>query len=117
MDRPAEWAEVIREAAHKADWYGQITSDQPAKLYVVSDLNGLDLYTWPIISYLLCTTIAMPLVGKLIDSIGAKAIYLFGIVAFLIGSVLCGLAHDMIVCLPIGASKALAGQFSYPMRS
>jgi MFS family permease len=84
---------------------------------IVSDLKGLDQYTWPMISYLLCITIAMPLVGKLIDVIGAKTVYLFGIVAFLIGSALCGLAHDMLWLSFTEAYKVLAGQSSYPIRS
>lgn len=62
---------------------------------IIGSLKGFDLYTWPITTYLLTMTISMPLFGKLADVYGFKPIYLFGIIVFLIGSVLCGLSQNM----------------------
>ncbi len=62
---------------------------------IVSSLKGFDLYTWPITAYLLCMTVAMPLVGRLSDMFGFKPVYLAGIGVFLVGSTLCGCATSM----------------------
>jgi EmrB/QacA subfamily drug resistance transporter len=62
---------------------------------IIAELNGLEQYTWPMVSYLLCITIAMPPVGKLTDTLGSKTVYLFGIISFLVGSALCGTAQNM----------------------
>jgi EmrB/QacA subfamily drug resistance transporter len=62
---------------------------------IIEKLKGFDYYTWPVISYLLCITISMPLFGKLADLYGFKRIYVIGIIIFLIGSALCGIAQNM----------------------
>ena len=62
---------------------------------IVSSLKGFDYYAWPLTAFLLCMTISMPLFGKLADTYGFKPIYVFGIVIFLVGSSLCGLAQNM----------------------
>lgn len=62
---------------------------------IIGSLNGTAHYTWPVTAYLLAMTISMPLVGKLSDVYGYKPIYFFGIVAFLAGSVLCGVSQSM----------------------
>jgi Arabinose efflux permease len=62
---------------------------------IIASLDGFDLYTWPITAYLLAMTVVMPLVGKLSDRLGFRRVYLGGIVVFLAGSALCGLARGM----------------------
>ncbi|MPY65780.1 MFS transporter [Deinococcus sp. SDU3-2] len=61
---------------------------------IVSDLNGLNLYAWVTTAYLLTNTALVPIYGKLSDLYGRKPILMFGIVVFLIGSALCGLAGE-----------------------
>jgi EmrB/QacA subfamily drug resistance transporter len=71
---------------------------------IVGDLHGLEHMSWVVTAYLLASTVAMPLYGKLGDLIGRKPIFLFVIVLFLIGSILCGMAHSMtqlIICRAI----------------
>lgn len=53
-------------------------------------LNGMDLYTWVITIYLLTSTIATVLVGKLSDIYGRKPFLLSGIIFFIVGAFLCG---------------------------
>jgi len=48
------------------------------------------LYAWITISYLVASTVFVPIYGKLSDLMGRKPVLLFGIVLFLIGSLLCG---------------------------
>ncbi|HXA43807.1 MAG TPA: MDR family MFS transporter [Candidatus Solibacter sp.] len=62
---------------------------------VVGDLKGFDRYTWVTTIYLLTSTSVVPIVGKLSEQLGRKRVFLTGIVAFLLGSALCGLSQDM----------------------
>jgi EmrB/QacA subfamily drug resistance transporter len=62
---------------------------------IVVDLNGTSLYTWTVTIYLLTATISVPFWGKLSDLYGRKRLLQIGIVIFLIGSALCGLAMEM----------------------
>ena len=67
----------------------------PALPTIVTQLNGNDLYTWAVTSYLLTSTISVPFWGKLSDIYGRKPIFMIGIVVFLIGSALSGLSQTM----------------------
>jgi len=62
---------------------------------IVTDLNGNDVYTWAFTSYLLTATVSGPMYGKLSDIYGRRPIFLFGVVVFLVGSMLCGLSGEM----------------------
>ncbi len=50
------------------------------------------LYTWITTSYLVASTVCVPIWGKLSDALGRRRILLAGIGVFLLGSVLCGLS-------------------------
>src|ERR1043166_4913282 len=62
---------------------------------IVSDLGGLKHLSWVVTAYLLASTAATPLWGKLGDMYGRKGFFQASIVIFLIGSALCGLAQNM----------------------
>ncbi|MGZ4386302.1 MAG: MFS transporter, partial [Gaiellaceae bacterium] len=62
---------------------------------IVGDLGGLNHLSWVVTSYLLTSTISMPLYGKLGDLYGRKRLFQFAIVVFLVGSALCGLSQNM----------------------
>lgn len=76
---------------------------------IVGELGGVDHMTWVISAFLLAQTIAMPIVGKLGDMIGRKGIFLFGIVAFMVGSVLGAVATDMSLLIVARAVQGFAG--------
>ncbi len=61
---------------------------------IIGELQGLELYAWVTTSYLLASTVMVPIWGKLGDLYGRKLILLIGIVIFIVGSVLCGLAGE-----------------------
>ncbi|MDP9764511.1 MDR family MFS transporter [Deinococcus enclensis] len=61
---------------------------------IVEELNGFSLYAWVTTSYLLASTVMVPIYGKLSDLYGRKPILVFGVIVFLIGSALCGLAGE-----------------------
>lgn len=58
---------------------------------IAEDLNGFDDLAWVSAAYLLASTAATPLWGKLGDMFGRKRLYLASTTIFLIASVACGL--------------------------
>jgi len=62
---------------------------------IVGDLGGFSLFTWVFSAFLLTQAVTVPLYGKLADLFGRKPVFVFGVVVFLIGSVLCGFAQTM----------------------
>nr|WP_127361568.1 MDR family MFS transporter [Actinacidiphila soli] len=62
---------------------------------VVRDLGGFSQFPWLFSVYLLTQAVTVPLYGKFADSLGRKPVMFFGIAAFLLGSVLCGVAWSM----------------------
>lgn len=62
---------------------------------ITSELGGLEHLSWVVTAYLLTSTAATPLWGKISDLYGRKLIYQSAIIIFLLGSVLAGLAQDM----------------------
>jgi EmrB/QacA subfamily drug resistance transporter len=62
---------------------------------IVGDLGGLTELSWVVTGYILTSTIATPLYGKIGDLYGRKTIFQASIVIFLVGSMLCGLAQNM----------------------
>jgi len=63
---------------------------------IVGDLGGLDHLSWVVSAFLLTSTISAPLYGKLSDLYGRRPLFVVAIGIFLGGSMLCGLAQNMI---------------------
>lgn len=76
---------------------------------IVSDLGGLDHLSWVVTAYLLASTAATPLWGKLGDQYGRKKLFQTAIVIFLIGSALCGMAQNMPQLIAFRALQGLGG--------
>ncbi|MFJ2343572.1 DHA2 family efflux MFS transporter permease subunit [Streptomyces antimycoticus] len=76
---------------------------------IVSDLGGLEHLSWVVTAYLLASTAATPLWGKLGDQYGRKRLFQTAIVIFLIGSALCGLAGNMAELIVFRALQGLGG--------
>ncbi|KPB04236.1 MDR family MFS transporter [Bacillus sp. CHD6a] len=62
---------------------------------IAADLGGFSLYSWVFSSYLLMNAVTVLIYGKLSDLFGRKPILTFGIIVFLIGSLLCGMAASI----------------------
>ncbi|WP_416145017.1 MDR family MFS transporter [Planococcus koreensis] len=62
---------------------------------ISAELGGFSKYSWVFSAYLLMSTVTVLLYGKLSDIFGRKPIFAVGIILFLIGSLLCGLATSM----------------------
>ncbi|ARP70021.1 MFS transporter [Streptomyces pluripotens] len=76
---------------------------------IVSDLGGLEHLSWVVTAYLLASTAATPLWGKLGDQYGRKKLFQTAIVIFLIGSALCGMAQNMPELIAFRAVQGLGG--------
>ncbi|MBT2676964.1 MFS transporter, partial [Streptomyces sp. ISL-14] len=76
---------------------------------IVSDLGGMDHLSWVVTAYLLASTAATPLWGKLGDQYGRKRLFQIAIVIFLVGSALCGTAQDMAQLIAFRAVQGLGG--------
>lgn len=63
---------------------------------IAKELGRFDLYAWSFASYMIASTILSPVAGRLSDLFGRKKVFGFGIIAFLIGSMLCGVANTMV---------------------
>jgi EmrB/QacA subfamily drug resistance transporter len=62
---------------------------------ISDDLHGLSLQAWATTAYLITSTIATPLYGKLSDLYGRRPFFIFSITVFLLGSALSGAAMSM----------------------
>ncbi|MFG1806312.1 MFS transporter [Streptomyces sp. NPDC049040] len=76
---------------------------------IVSELGGIDHLSWVVTAYLLASTAATPLWGKLGDMYGRKRLFQTVIVIFLIGSALCGVAQSMGELIAFRALQGLGG--------
>ncbi|WP_037322557.1 MDR family MFS transporter [Amycolatopsis thermoflava] len=76
---------------------------------IAGDLGGFRDIAWVTASYLLASTAATPLWGKLGDMLGRKRLYLVATTAFLVASALCGLAQDLPQLVAARALQGLAG--------
>jgi len=76
---------------------------------IVGDLHGASHLSWVVVAYLLASTVSTPLWGKLGDLHGRKIYFQAAIVIFLVGSMLCGLAHSMLALILFRAFQGLGG--------
>jgi len=76
---------------------------------IIADLHGMSEYSWPFTAYMLCSTIIIPISGKMADSYGRKLVYLSGIAIFLLTSALCGLSQNMIQLIMFRGAQGIGG--------
>ncbi len=81
---------------------------------IADDLHGLSAQAWVTTAYLITSTIATPLYGKLSDLYGRRPFFLLAISLFVIGSMLCTLATNMYMLAGFRAFQGLGagGLFS-----
>jgi EmrB/QacA subfamily drug resistance transporter len=81
----------------------------PAVPAIAADLNGFDHLAWIVSVYLLTSTAATPIVGKLSDIYGRRALLLPSLVVFIITSALCALAQSLLQLILFRALQGLGG--------
>jgi EmrB/QacA subfamily drug resistance transporter len=73
---------------------------------ISDDLHGLSIQAWVTTAYLITSTIATPIYGKLSDLFGRRPLFIIAIVIFLFGSFASGFATDMYM---LAGFRALQG--------
>lgn len=63
---------------------------------IAGQLGGLSIYSWVFAGFMLSSTVSVPVFGKLSDLYGRPRLYLVAMFIFLVGSILCGLAQNMV---------------------
>src|SRR3954463_15642379 len=61
------------------------------------DLHGLNEQAWVTTAYLITSTIATPIYGKLSDIFGRRPLYIFAISVFVIGSLMSSFSTSMLM--------------------
>ena len=81
----------------------------PAVPAIAADLHGYGHLSWIVSAYLLTSTAATPIYGKLSDIYGRRALLLPAIAGFVAASVLCALAHTLPQLIAARALQGLGG--------
>jgi EmrB/QacA subfamily drug resistance transporter len=81
----------------------------PAIPAMSADLGGFGDFSWIISAYLLTSTAATPIIGKLSDSYGRRKLTLASIVVFTAASALCGLAQSLPQMIAFRALQGIGG--------
>ncbi|OQP16794.1 MDR family MFS transporter [Geobacillus zalihae] len=82
---------------------------------IVGELGGLGVMTWLTTAYMLTSTTVVPIAGKLADLLGRRIVYVSGLVIFMAGSALCGMANDMTELIIYRGIQGLGGGIMMPM--
>jgi EmrB/QacA subfamily drug resistance transporter len=82
---------------------------------IVAKLGGFSLFSWTFGIYLLTQAVMTPLYGRLADSFGRKAVYLWSTGLFLLGSLLCGLSWNMESLILFRAIQGIGGGALAPL--
>ncbi|MGZ4033181.1 MAG: MFS transporter, partial [Tumebacillaceae bacterium] len=82
---------------------------------VVSDLGGLDKFVWVTSAYMVAEMAGMPIFGKLSDMYGRKRFFVLGLILFMIGSILCGTAHNIVQLSIYRAIQGIGGGALVPI--
>lgn len=82
---------------------------------VIAELGGFEHYVWVFSAYMIATVVATPIFGKLSDIYGRKLFFQLGLVLFLIGSVLCGIAGSMTELIVYRAIQGIGGGALMPI--
>ncbi len=78
---------------------------------ITSELGGLDKLSWVVTAYLLTSTAATPLWGKISDLLGRRPIFQSAILVFLVGSIICGFASPIASWMDVsGIDVMIAGR-------
>ncbi|QOR85408.1 MFS transporter [Geobacillus stearothermophilus] len=81
---------------------------------IAEELGEFSLYAWTFASYMIATTVLSPIAGRLSDLFGRKKVFSFGIILFLIGSLLCGLSQNMVQLVLFRALQGVGAGFMMP---
>lgn len=86
-----------------------------AVLSITASLGGFAQFPWLFSIYLLAQAVSVPIYGKVADMVGRKPVILFGIAIFALGSLLCGLAGNMMWLIVFRGIQGIGAGAIQPM--
>lgn len=78
----------------------------PALPRIVAELGGMSHYSWVATAAMLVSAVTVPIVGKFSDLYGRRGFYIGGIIVFMVGTLLAGLAQSFWMLV---AARAVQG--------
>jgi EmrB/QacA subfamily drug resistance transporter len=76
---------------------------------IASSLGQIERASWVVVSYLIANTIAAPVYGRLGDTFGRRWMMIVALVIFMIGSVLCALAPNIVLLTAFRVLQGFGG--------
>ena len=92
-----------------------MTIVSPAIPRIIADLGGVEYYAWLSTIVMLVSAIVTPISGKLADMFGRRRFYILGLVLFLVGSALSGLATSFVFLVAARAVQGVAMGILMPL--
>jgi EmrB/QacA subfamily drug resistance transporter len=74
---------------------------------IVVELNGTNLYAWVATAYLLASTVALPIFGRMAEILARKWVLLTAVAIFLVGSALSGASTSMVALILFRAVQGI----------
>jgi DHA2 family multidrug resistance protein len=74
-----------------------------------------DTVTWVLTSYIIAEAVAMPITGWLADRFGGRAIFIWSTAAFIVFSMLCGIAQNLEQMVLFRSLQGIAAGFMAPL--
>jgi EmrB/QacA subfamily drug resistance transporter len=84
---------------------------------IVADLGGLRLFSWVFGIYFLTQCVTIPIYGRLADLYGRKKLIIIAVAVFLLGSILCAFARDMVWLIVFRGLQGLGAGGVQPLAS
>ncbi|MGO2110974.1 MAG: MFS transporter [Pseudoclavibacter sp.] len=76
---------------------------------IVGELHGAEHISWVVTSFIMSSTVMMPVFGNLSDTLGRKPLLIIAISVFMLGSVGCALAWDINALIASRIVQGLGG--------
>lgn len=82
---------------------------------IIKKLGGMESFIWVYSAYMIAMVVSTPILGKLSDMYGRKRFFLLGLVLFIAGSVMCGMAQNMDQLIVYRAIQGIGGGALMPI--
>ena len=76
---------------------------------IAGTLGDVERIGWVVVAYLMATTIAAPVYGRLGDALGRKRLMLLALIVFIVASVLCAIAPTMLTLIMARVLQGVGG--------
>ena len=76
---------------------------------IASSLGQIERASWVVVSYLIANTIAAPVYGRLGDTFGRRSMMIVALAIFMLGSVLCALAPNIVLLTAFRVLQGFGG--------